>query len=96
MYILPLHSHRLSSFISESLRDRGTCLSDLLTVNFSMWPRLCRARCLWAGSVAWVQDVVVVEALVLDEVAPGPYTMHCLPLKLVGSDGAPARCILVT
>ncbi len=35
------------------------------------------------------------EGLVLRGVAPGLYTLVCLPLKLVGSDGAPARCILM-
>jgi arylformamidase len=39
--------------------------------------------------------VVVVEGLDLSQVAPGRYTLYCLPLKLVGSDGAPARVILV-
>ena len=39
--------------------------------------------------------VVVVEGLDLSEVAQGRYTLHCLPLKLVDSDGAPARAILV-
>ena len=40
-------------------------------------------------------DIIPVEGLVLDGVAPGLYTVHCLPLKLVASDGAPARCILI-
>jgi arylformamidase len=39
--------------------------------------------------------VVVVEGLDLSQVAPGRYTLYCLPLKLVGCDGAPARVILV-
>ena len=39
--------------------------------------------------------VVVVEGLDLSDVEPGPYEFYCLPLKLVGSDGAPARAILV-
>ena len=39
--------------------------------------------------------VVVVEGLDLSEVSQGRYTLFCLPLKLVGSDGAPARAILV-
>jgi arylformamidase len=38
--------------------------------------------------------VVVVEGLDLSAVEPGPYELYCLPLKLVGSDGAPARTIL--
>jgi arylformamidase len=39
--------------------------------------------------------VVIVEGLDLSEVSQGRYTLFCLPLKLVGSDGAPARAILV-
>lgn len=39
--------------------------------------------------------VVVLEGLNLSEVAPGRYTIYCLPLKLAGSDGAPARTILI-
>jgi len=39
--------------------------------------------------------VVVVEGLDLSAVSQGRYTLYCLPLKLVGSDGAPARAILV-
>jgi arylformamidase len=39
--------------------------------------------------------VVVVEGLELGAVEPGTYELYCLPLKLVGSDGAPARAILV-
>ena len=39
--------------------------------------------------------VVVVEGLNLSDVRRGRYTLYCLPLKLVGSDGAPARAILV-
>jgi arylformamidase len=39
--------------------------------------------------------VVVVEGLELSAVEPGTYELYCLPLKLVGSDGAPARAILV-
>jgi arylformamidase len=38
--------------------------------------------------------VVPLEGLDLREVEPGPYTLYCLPLKLVGSDGAPARVLL--
>jgi len=31
----------------------------------------------------------------LSRVSQGRYTLHCLPLKLAGADGAPARTILV-
>jgi arylformamidase len=39
--------------------------------------------------------VVIVEGLNLSEVSQGRYTLYCLPLKLAGSDGAPARAILI-
>jgi len=39
--------------------------------------------------------VVIVEGLNLADVSQGRYTLHCLPLKLVGADGAPARAILI-
>jgi arylformamidase len=39
--------------------------------------------------------VVPVEGLDLRGVEPGAYDLHCLPLRLVGSDGAPARAILI-
>jgi arylformamidase len=38
--------------------------------------------------------VVVVEGLLLADVEPGDYEMVCLPLRLVGSDGSPARVLL--
>jgi arylformamidase len=39
--------------------------------------------------------VVAVESLDLRGVEPGPYRLVCAPLKLVGSDSAPARVLLL-
>jgi arylformamidase len=39
--------------------------------------------------------VVIVEGLNLSQVPRGFYDLYCLPLKLSGSDGAPARAILI-
>lgn len=39
--------------------------------------------------------IVIVEGLNLSEVQQGRYTLYCLPLKIGGVDGAPARAILV-
>jgi arylformamidase len=39
--------------------------------------------------------VVIVEGLNLSEVSQGRYNFYCLPLKIAGADGAPARAILV-
>lgn len=36
----------------------------------------------------------VIEGLDLSQVTPGRYELACLPLKLIGSDGAPARAAL--
>ncbi len=39
--------------------------------------------------------IILLEGLDLSAVSPGSYELYCLPLKLTGSDGAPARVILV-
>lgn len=39
--------------------------------------------------------VVIVEGLNLYDVEPGEYQLICLPLKLIGAEGAPARAVLV-
>jgi arylformamidase len=41
-------------------------------------------------------EVIILEGLNLGHVAPGAYELLCLPLKLVGSEGAPARAALRT
>ena len=38
--------------------------------------------------------VVIIEGLDLSEVEPGEYDMTCLPLRIVGADGSPARVVL--
>ena len=42
------------------------------------------------------KDTVIVEGLDLSEPPPGEYQLVCLPLRLAGLDGAPARAVLVT
>lgn len=39
--------------------------------------------------------MIVVEGLHLDGIEPGIYHLICLPLPIVGSDGAPARAVLI-
>ncbi len=41
------------------------------------------------------KSVVIVEGLDLSEPAPGSYEFICLPLRLEGLDGAPARALLI-
>jgi arylformamidase len=38
--------------------------------------------------------VVIVEGLDLREPPPGDYELWCLPIKVAGADGAPARVVL--
>lgn len=40
-------------------------------------------------------QVVVLEGINLSNVPAGNYQLYCLPLKLGGSDGAPARAVLI-
>ena len=47
-----------------------------------------------AHEVLLGNGVVPLEGLDLRGVDPGPYRLYCLPLKLVGADGAPARVLL--
>jgi len=39
-------------------------------------------------------EVWIIEGLNLSGIKAGEYDLACLPLKLVGSDGAPARAAL--
>jgi arylformamidase len=71
---------------ARALLDRGTTLVgiDYLSIGD---PGAHHAL-LGAGTV-------VVEGLDLRAVAPGPYRLVCLPLKIPGSDGGPARALLI-
>ena len=74
---------------AAELVDRGTLLVgiDYLSIAPFGAPTPTHAALLSAG-------VVVLEGLDLREVEAGPYELLCLPLRLVGSDGAPARALL--
>lgn len=39
--------------------------------------------------------IILLEGLDLSQISQGRYMLYCLPLKLIGSDGAPARAVLV-
>ena len=39
--------------------------------------------------------IVIVEGLDLRKVDPGDYQLFCLPIKLAGCEGAPARAVLI-
>lgn len=62
---------------------------DYLSIDAPGNPKLPAHRALLA------KDVVIVEGLDLSDIHPGEYTLVCLPLKIEGSEGAPARAILL-
>jgi len=41
------------------------------------------------------KNVVIVEGLSFGNISPGDYELICLPLRLAGLDGAPARAVLI-
>ncbi|CAI0445757.1 unnamed protein product [Linum tenue] len=41
------------------------------------------------------REIILVEALKLDGIKPGIYSVHCLPLRLIRAEGSPIRCILM-
>ena len=47
-----------------------------------------------AHRVLLSQGVVIIEGLNLADVEPGMYELYCLPLRIAGADGAPARVVL--
>lgn len=81
----------LSSDGAEYLVDLGIKLigMDYLSIAPYKQSRPTHEALLKAG-------VVIVEGLNLSEIAQGHYTLYCLPLKLAGCDGAPARAILIS
>jgi arylformamidase len=77
---------KLDGAAAQALVDRGVRLVGI--DQMSVGDEEAHRVLLGAG-------VVVVEGLDLSGVEPGSYTLYCLPLKLVDSDGAPARAILI-
>lgn len=72
------------------LVDRGVKVLgvDYLSVEQHGTPGAPAHRVLLGGGT------IVIEGLNLRDVDPGTYEMFCLPLPVVGADGAPARVIL--
>lgn len=78
--------------LAQELVRRGTRLVgvDYLSVErFDSHDHAVHRTLLAAG-------IVVVEGLDLSAAEPGAYELVCLPLKLVGSDGSPARVLIRT
>ena len=75
---------------AKHLVDHGIKLVgvDYLSVEEFRKPGAPAHRVLLGGGT------IVIEGLNLRDVEPGVYEMFCLPLRVVGADGAPARVVL--
>jgi arylformamidase len=80
----------LSAAAAEALVDAGVRLVgvDYLSIEEYKKPGAPAHRTLLAARV------VVVEGLDLSGAEPGAYDLFCLPLRVAGADGAPARVLL--
>ena len=77
---------RLTGSGARYLIDRGV---ELVGIDYlSIGTEEAHHELLGAG-------IVPIEGLDLRGIEPGPYRLVCLPLRLVGSDGAPARALLL-
>jgi arylformamidase len=80
----------LSEAAARALVDAGVRLVgiDYLSVEEYRKPGAPAHKALLSAGV------VIVEGLDLSSAEPGPYDVFCLPIRVSGADGAPARVIL--
>ncbi len=85
-----LHVVGLTLAAAQWLTARGVRLvgTDSASVDARDAPAEPAHRCLLGAGV------VVVEGLALGQAPAGHYQLACLPLRLAGADGAPARAVL--
>ncbi|HUF38469.1 MAG TPA: cyclase family protein [Anaerolineales bacterium] len=75
---------------AETLIQRGVKLVGVDYLSIAPFEDLAETH-----NVLLNAGVVIVEGLDLSQVDPGRYTFYCLPLKIAGADGAPARALLI-
>ncbi len=75
---------------AQLLVDRGYQLVGIDYLSISPYKRSRPTH-----EVLLKAGIVILEGLDLSRVSEGYYSIFCLPIKLEGSDGAPARVILI-
>lgn len=80
----------LSSDGAQYLVDRGVQLIGIDYLSVAPFNESERIHQIILGA-----GVVILEGLDLSRVSEGRYNLYCLPLKLEGLDGAPARAVLI-
>ena len=81
----------LSPELVEHLAAQGVRLVGIDTPSID----LCHDKVLHTHLAVARHDLAVLEGIVLDEVAPGVYTLIALPLRLQGADASPVRAVLI-
>ena len=76
---------------AEFCVDNGiiTLAIDYLTVDKSGIPEK------HAHNILLGNNILIIESVILAEIEPGEYFLACGSLKIEGSDGAPARAVLI-
>jgi arylformamidase len=75
---------------AQFLVDRGVKLVGLDYLSISPYKKSRPTH-----EVFLKNNVILLEGIDLSKVSEGFYTIFCLPIKLAGSDGAPARVMLI-
>ena len=75
---------------AETLIRRGVKLVGVDYLSIAPFEDLAETH-----NVLLQAGIVIVEGLDLSKVGPGRYNFYCLPLKIAGADGAPARALLI-
>jgi|YNPMSStandDraft_1061717.scaffolds.fasta_scaffold00486_18 arylformamidase len=75
---------------SKFLVEKGICLVGVDYLSVAPYKQSRPTHQILLGA-----NMVIVEGLDLSAVQPGEYQLICLPLKIEGSDGAPARAVLI-
>lgn len=80
----------LSADGAQYLVDRGVKLVGVDYLSIAPYTDIVAPHEILLGA-----GIVVVEGLNLSDVTQGRYTLYCLPMKVAGAEGAPARAILI-
>lgn len=81
----------LSVELVHQLADAGVRLVGIDTPSVDCFDD----KALLAHHAILERDLAILEGLVLDQAAPGPYTLSALPLPLAGCDASPVRAVLL-
>jgi len=76
---------------AQYLSSKGVCLVGIDYLSIECYENLGAP----VHHILLKAGIVILEGVFLTEVPPGAYDIFCLPLKIKGADGAPARVVLM-